>query len=375
MKIGIDARMYGPEQGGLGRYVEQLILNLEQLKTTQDEFVIFLRKNNWQSYQPAQPHFKKVLADIPWYGWKEQLFLPSYINQEQVDLMHFPHWNVPLFYQKPFIVTIHDLLLLHHPTREASRLGPVTYWFKNQMYKKVLKHAAVASTQIIATSEFTKQDIVSTLHITPQKISVTYQAPLTLATLTSPAERNNILKKHGITKPYVLYVGVAYPHKNLPRLLEAWQLLGPEISKQHQLVLVGKKNFFYEKLFTSKTAQQAPNLVYTDFVSDNELATLYQEAKLYIFPSLYEGFGLPPLEAMKYGIPVASSNQTCLPEILQNAALYFNPLEPLDIAKTITTGLTDTALRTQLSLAGQKLCSQYSWKTLASKTLDLYHLS
>src|SRR5262245_38713282 len=103
MKIGIDARLYGPQQGGLGRYVEQLILHLEKLETTGIEFVIFLRRKNWDSYSPARPNFRKVLADIPWYGWKEQMLLPRIFHNEKLDLLHVPHWNVPLSYNEPFI--------------------------------------------------------------------------------------------------------------------------------------------------------------------------------------------------------------------------------------------------------------------------------
>jgi len=112
MKIGIDARMYGPKQGGLGRYVEQLVLELEKIDN-QNEFVIFLRADNWNEYTPSKPNFKKVLANISWYGWQEQFKLTPIIKKEKVDLMHFPHWNIPLFYNDPFIVTIHDLILLH----------------------------------------------------------------------------------------------------------------------------------------------------------------------------------------------------------------------------------------------------------------------
>ena len=178
MRIGIDARMYGPKQGGLGRYIQQLIAHLEQLETT-DEFIIFLRKENWDEYTPKNNNFKKVLADIPWYGWQEQIKLSKIIKQEKVDLMHFPHWNVPLFYNDPFIVTIHDLLLLHYPTRKASTLGPFAYWFKNFVYKIVLRHAATKSKHILTISEFTRKDIVKNLGIAMGKITVAYLAPFT----------------------------------------------------------------------------------------------------------------------------------------------------------------------------------------------------
>jgi len=370
MRIGIDARMFGPRQGGLGRYVQQLVLHLEKLNTN-DEFVIFLRQENWDEYEPKNPHFKKVLANIPWYGWREQILLPQILNKEKIDLMHFPHWNVPLFYSKPFVVTIHDLLLLHYPTREASTLGPIGYFFKQLIFKIVLNHAARQAKKIITVSEFSKNDIVKTLNIPANKISVTYPAPLPKSYNENLKEKKEeIFTKFGITKPFVLYVGVAYPHKNLNRLLEAWKIFQEKYNVNYQLVLAGKEDFFYNKLKNNFANEN--NVIFAGFINDNELQTLYINAALYVFPSLYEGFGLPPLEAMQYNIPVISSDRTCLPEILKNAAIYFNPENITEMAEAIQRGLTDQTLRSELVANGQKLYPAYSWKILAEKTLQTY---
>ena len=141
MTIGIDARMLGPKQGGIGRYVHELIKALKHENNHGDfKFVVFLRKENWGLVEESLK-IKKVLADIPWYGWKEQVILPKIINEEKIYLMHFPHWNIPVFYNKPYIVTIHDLLLLHYPSRHASTLGPIKYFFKNIAYRIVLNRA------------------------------------------------------------------------------------------------------------------------------------------------------------------------------------------------------------------------------------------
>src|SRR3989338_6011051 len=177
MVIGIDARMLGPECGGLGRYIEQLVLHLHDIDQ-ENQYVLFLKKENWDyvhighqaeeftvdSYYSNNKkdksrvvlhneNFRKVLADVHWYGWEEQIIFPRIIKAEQVDLMHFPHWNVPLFYSDPFVVTIHDLLLMHYPTRESSALGPLSYWFKNLAFRKVLRHAVRKAEHIIAPSE------------------------------------------------------------------------------------------------------------------------------------------------------------------------------------------------------------------------------
>jgi glycosyltransferase involved in cell wall biosynthesis len=371
--IGIDARMLGSAQGGLGRYVEELIRNLEKLPTD-FQFVIFLRKNNWELYQPQNPNFRKVLADIPWYSWSEQTKLPQILHQEKVDLMHFPHWNVPILYHAPFIVTIHDLLLLHFPTREASTLGPLSYFFKQFVFKRVLHHAVFRSRHIITVSEFSKNDIVKTLHVPDKKISVTYPAPLPLNNQTNNDQ--NFPQSLNITKPYALYVGVAYPHKNLVRLLEAWKLFTEKNGAKYQLVLVGKKNFFYNRLLKQFTALfTSQSVVFTDYIADNVLPTIYKQAKLFIFPSLYEGFGLPPLEAMQVGVPVISSNSTCLPEILGDAALYFDGTDTTAMSQTLEQGLADENLRKKLITLGHKKYPQYSWKKLAKTTSEIYQNS
>jgi glycosyltransferase involved in cell wall biosynthesis len=371
MKIGIDARMLGPQQGGIGRYIEQLIKQLVTLGQTH-EFVIFLRKENWDLVNEA-PNVKKVLADIHWYGWREQILLSGIIKREKVDLMHFPHWNIPFFYREPFITTIHDLLLLHYPTRAASTLGPITYFFKNIAYKIILRHAINNSKRILTPSEFTKNDILKNFKIDAKKIIVTHLAP-------TPSKNDGVatsvpsgLSRNDIKKPYILYVGVAYPHKNLEGLIEAWKIFCAKHGNDYQLALAGRKNYFYEKILKQVRDEGANDVVFTDYVPDEDLPALYKHASLYVFPSFYEGFGLPPLEAMQYGVPVASSNATCLPEILQQAAAYFDPRDPHDMADTIWRCLIDANLRETLNKNGTQLIHNYSWQKTALATLDVYN--
>lgn len=367
MRIGIDARMYGPTQGGLGRYIQQLILNLEKT-TSKDDFVIFLRFENWHEYTPANPRFTKIAADIPWYGWKEQVLFKKIIKQQKVNLMHFPHWNVPLTYNDPFVVTIHDLLLLHYPTRRASTLGPLVYWFKNWMFKKVLNHAAKKSRSIIATSEYTKKDLITTLDVPAAKIHVTYQAPTELPDKPTVG----LLQQYGITKPFVIYIGVAYPHKNLPQLVKAWGEFKKTYQTKEQLVLVGKQNYFYNQLLESAEWKNSPDVHYAGFVPDEHLPELYRQAALYVMPSLHEGYALPTLEALSFDLPIISSEATCLPEVLGDAALYFDPNNPKAIAETLHQGLTDQKKRAELQENGRKIRQKYSGTVLAQKTLALY---
>lgn len=400
MRIGIDARMYGPKQGGIGRYIEQLIKNLEQIPAPTPlcppsgrgegelEFVIFLRKENWDEYTPKNSRFKKVLADIPWYSWHEQILFPSILNKENLNLMHFPHWNVPLFYNRSFVVTIHDLLLLHFPTRAASALGPVSYFFKNLAYKIVLRHSARAAKKIITVSEFSKNDIHKTLGIPLEKIVVTHLAP----TDSNKQIKQNTQIKQGeggrlnlpnlltlpnlphLDRPYALYVGNAYPHKNLERLLDAWKIFNEKYGNNFQLVLAGREDYFYKKLPNLLTLLNLPTsaIIFTGFISDSDLPALYQNSSLYVFPSLYEGFGIPPLEAMIYNIPVAASNRASIPEILGDAAIYFNPENTAEMAETIHRGLTDKNLRQNIIKNGQNLLKKHSWENTAASTLATY---
>jgi len=309
--------------------------------------------------------------------------------------MHFPHFNVPLLYNDPFVVTIHDLTMFHYPRPEASTRSRSIFLVKDKAHRLVIRHAVKRSKHIMATSEFTKQDIINTLRAPREKITVTYQAPFVESgNLSAPTCRtesvqplarrigkagpevgsdNNVLKKFGISKPYVLYVGAAYPHKNLNKLLEAWKIFETKYNTDYQLVLVGKEDYFYKKLKSNKLINQLTNKpIFTDFVPDGELVELYENAHLYVFPSLYEGFGLPPLEAMSRGTPVVSSNVSCLPEVLGEAAMYFDPASKNNMAEVMYKILNNADIQMQLHQNARENLKRFSWKNLAEKTIEIY---
>ncbi|OGH64662.1 MAG: hypothetical protein A2821_04395 [Candidatus Magasanikbacteria bacterium RIFCSPHIGHO2_01_FULL_41_23] len=372
MKIGIDCRLLGPEQGGLGRYIEQLVLHLS-LIDQENDYVLFLRSENINKVKIGNEHFKytKVLADIPWYGWREQILLASIIKKAKVELMHFPHWNVPLFYNEPFVVTIHDLLLLQYSTRAASTLGPIGYWFKNLAYRIVLRHAVQSAEHIIAVSEFTKQEIIKHFPQTTNKIFIIYQAP----SFESPANvsaSQNTIEKFGINKSYALYVGVSYPHKNLAGLVRAWKLLVERHGNDYQLVIASKKNYFSNKIEKIVQEEKISHIIFTGFVPDEDLPALYKNAALFVFPSLYEGFGLPPLEAWIFNVPVVASNRGSIPEILGMGALYFDPESIKQMADVIFQGLINDEIRYELRLAARQESLRYSWSKLAAETRAIY---
>jgi glycosyltransferase involved in cell wall biosynthesis len=296
--------------------------------------------------------------------------MPKILQKCGLDLVHFPHFNVPVPYKGKFIVTIHDLILFRYPTRRASTLSAPTYFLKKKAYHRVINYAIKNSEKIIAVSQHTKQDILKYFKIDPQKIIVTYEGvDITETPLSETTEA--ILKKYGIMKPYVLYVGNAYPHKNLDRLIMAFR----EVVKKHSglhLVLAGREDYFYKRLKNFARNMNISGIIFTGHIEEEHLPTIYREAKLYVFPSLYEGFGLPPLEAMARNVPVVSSNVSCLPEILGSAAYFFDPRGISETAEAIERVLEDNALRKKLIAAGQKQIKKYSWEKMARETLSVY---
>ncbi|MDO8241206.1 MAG: glycosyltransferase family 1 protein [Candidatus Moranbacteria bacterium] len=372
MRIGIDARFFGIKQKGLGRYTQKLVENLEKVSVGDgNEYFVFLKKENFEEYQPQNPNFKKVLADYQWYTFAEQIYFPWTLYKYNLDLMHFPHFNVPILYCKKFVVTIHDLTLLHFPTVRNSTLHPIFYRLKFLAYRMAIKLAITRAKRIVTISQFTKKDIIENYGTAVEnKIFVTYESAEDHC-MFSAKNAQEILQKYGIIKPYLIYVGNAYPHKNLERLVLAFaQVL--QKNSDLQLVLVGKRDYFYDRLRNLITDQKIGNIILLSDISDHTLDLLFHQSLANVFPSLYEGFGLPPLEAMSKGVPVISSDHPCMREVLGESAHFFDGLDMTAIARAMQEIISNNELRADLIKKGFEQTKIYSWKKMAQETQEIY---
>lgn len=378
MNIGIDARMYGPSVGGggLGRYVEQLVTEL-QLIDTRNRYVLFLKKENFNACVITNTNFEKRLADVHWYTLEEQHKMGRLIDHEHLDLVHFPHWNVPLFVRTPFVVTIHDLILLAEPySAKISTRHPLFFAVKYQGYRVILNHAIHASKKIISVSNATAGVIKKFFpSVSKNKIEVVYEGVSELNS-NIPARPTGVPQQalddaknqdHSTTSASLLYIGNAYPHKNLERLLEAFAILR-ETHPNAKLILAGTDSIFYKRLL----ANIPYRVTFVPNPTDDKLAELYRHATLFVFPSRVEGFGLPPLEAMSMGVPVVASDIPSLREILGDNADYFPPNDTIEMARVFTRLLDDPTRREQLITRGTKHIKQFSWKTMTTKIKALY---
>ena len=387
MRIGIDARFYGPIGKGLGRYTQEVVDNIIKITSSNEgavfNYVIFLSPENYDEFTSEEENIKKVKLNIGWYGFKEQILMPFYIYKENLDLMHFPHFNVPILTPVKFVVTIHDLILTHFPTIRATTLSPFKYKLKNFFYQLIISNAVLRSKKIITVSNFTKNDLIKQFKVKSEKIVVTYEGVANLAKgrdslFIAKLNSQETLEKYHIPQNFLLYVGNAYPHKNLHFLLDVFSILHKKRSDLC-LVLVGKNDYFYSKIreYAQRLNLWQPNnlnnsVIFPGYVPDAQLEIMYQEARLYIFPSLYEGFGLPPLEAMARSCPVLSSDRSSLPEVLGGAALYFNPENIDDVLMKINLLLSDDVLRQDLIDQGIKQAKKYNWWECANETLAVY---
>lgn len=354
--IAIDARIIN---SSTGTYVEKLLNYLQTIDTINLYSILVLAKDK-DYWKPTSKNFTVRVADFKNYSINEQIGFKIFLDNLSPDLVHFCMPQQPILYAGKHVTTFHDLTLLKTYNSDKNWL---TFHLKQFIGVFVFKMVAKTSNHIITPSEFTKKELLKFVSIPSDKITVTYEAAdVSIKELTP--------YKHPFKK-FIMYVGQQSDYKNIKRLGEAHQ----KLLKDHPdlgLILVGKLNasaLNNQRYFTEKKYK---NIIFTDFIPDNQRNWLYTNTAAYIFPSLMEGFGLPGLEAMGYGAPVISSNATCLPEIYGDAAHYFNPSSTNDIKRAINDVLIDSKLRDNLIQEGYKQIKKYSWLRTAKQTHKVY---
>jgi len=369
LRLVIDARMYGVEYSGIGRYLVGLT---EEIKKEDNfEFFILLRKKYFESLSFPK-NWTKVLADFNHYTFEEQIFLPKVLNKIKPDLVHFPHFNVPLLYQGKFVVTIHDMIM-HHRERQSSSLPIWKYFLKKLAYNIVFKTALTKSLRIIVPSETVKKEIIDFFSLEEEKIAVIEEGVAKAFKEKATIQKNKvgkILRNLGLSgDDYFFYVGNYHQHKNLRLLFKAMLDLRKS-SRKIYLVIAGPQRLPQN---LKKERRWREFLKISGFVSDDDLKILYQNSIAFVYPSLMEGFGLQGLEAMACGTLVLASDIPTFREIYRKNAIFFDPKDHLSLKNAMEYVLRiPNAEREKRISKAKRFVERYSWKTTARKTLRIY---
>ncbi len=372
MKIGIDCRLWN--ETGVGRYIRNLVTNLSAIDK-KNEYVLFVLSQDEASIKSiVKGQMSIVRTNVSWHGIAEQVSLPKILNGENLDLVHFPYFSVPIFYYKPFIVTIHDLIVNRHNTGRASTLPYPIYFVKRLGYHAVLSNVVYRSKKIIVPSNAVRDDLIKTyININPSKIEVTYEGGFASGASAKGRSAFGGNSQKQIEGRYLLRVGNFYPHKNVEGLLLAFKDFLYE-NNDIKLVLVGKRDYFFKRILKQiENLNIEPNVLLLENVSDSDLVSLYSNATATVVPSFSEGFSLTAVEAMECGSPVIVSDIPVHREICGNSAIYCNPNDINDIKQKINfaCSLVESSRR-ELIDQGKKQSKKFSWKQMASQTLSVY---
>lgn len=371
MKIGIDYRMGGNIHAGIGRYISQLLKAL-LVVDTENQYVVFYNPKacDQAEIEELRKNPRVTLGQAPFrhYSVSEQLRFLKVLNKHEVDLMHFPNFNVPVMYKKPFVVTIHDLV--HHKISGHKK----SRYLKFLAYKKIIESAAKNSKSIITVSEAAKKDILKVLGVPEQKVEVVYEGYSLVP--ASEEDLQEVKKSYGLKRPYFLFVGTLERKKNVVTLARAFNLFLEKYNLDMDLVIAGKVDSHYPEI--KDQALQIKNkdrLLFTGFVDDHELSALYAGAHAFVSASLHEGFGLPGVEALSFGLPLLVSNSEVFNEVYDSAAIYFNPEDEADIAEKMRLVVQDMQFYEQMRVKSLARAEFFSWEEAAKKTLEIYENS
>lgn len=367
MKIGIDARFWN--ESGVGRYIKNLVFNL-LIIDQKNEYVLFINPKDEKEINTLNKNLKIVPTNINWHTLEEQIKFPQIINKQNIGLMHFPYFSIPVFYDKPFIVTIHDLILHHFTTGKATTKHPLIYHGKRLGYKFVMKQAARKSKKIITVSHTTKNEIIDHLKIDPSKITVIYEGFDSL--FFNPKE--NIYNR--ISSQFFLHVGNLYPHKNMDLVLNAFKKMNKHCIVHFKIVIVGKEDYFYRR-FKNITAKAGLEnyFIFLGEVGDSLLLDLYKNALALLSTSFMEGFDLPVVEAMANNCLVLASDIPVHKEICKDSAIYFDPINEDSLLSKLFEISSAKQKYTDKINHAKIITAEFSWQKMARETLKIYEAS
>lgn len=377
MHIGIDAHAIGAQQGGNETYIRGLIRALAEIDD-RNRYTIYLAEaraaEEWrEGFARNYSNFEIRLLPKPTPLVRVPLFLTYELKRRpphsQIDVLHV-QYTAPPFCRVPVVATIHDLAFEHMP-ETFTRRGSF-------QLKLTVRRTAQRAMRIATVSEFSRQDLLRTYQLPPEKVAVTYNGVEShFTTLAAPNETEDVRQRFSISRDYLLAVGSLQPRKNLVRLIRAYAKLRTENENfRPQLVIVGRKLWLADEIFAEVRKQRwADDVILTGYVSDEDLPKLYRQATAFVYPSLFEGFGLPPVEAMACGTPVVTSNVSSLPEVTGEAALLIDPLDQSAIESALLQITGNQVLRARLRSQGTEQAKKFTWQATAEKTLQLYRES
>ena len=364
MRIAIDLRKL--HDHGIGTYIRNLVRYLARLDH-ETEYILLCRPPDCGLTAELGENFRAVPANALPYSIREQVQLPLQLTRERVDLFHAPHYVLPTLAPCRSVVTIHDCIHLMFPQYLPNRLA---YAYA----RSILWTASRRASRVMTVSEASKRDIVQFLGIPGDRVVIIPNG-IDERFNTPPNEEEvaRVRARYQLDAPFVLYVGNVKPHKNLERLIDAFYRVRQELGDDLRLLLIGDDISKYATFRRAVHRYQLHKYVrFLGFVPDETLAVLYRLAHVFAFPSLYEGFGLPPLEAMASGTPVVTSNVSSLPEVVGDAALLVDPYDPAAIAAAIRRVLTEPGLSADLRRRGLERAREYSWERSVKRIRQIY---
>lgn len=350
MKIAIDTQTTLGQKSGFGFYVKNLVEALKKDKSG-DNYIL-ISPDDHQDFSTPQR-----------FIW-DQFRFPKAAKKEKVDILHQPCFSAPVFYRGNVVVTCHDIISMKFPKNLP--------FFSRMFYSKWMPYSYKVAKMIIADSENTKKDMVEYLEIPEEKIRVVHLAVSEEFQPKNKLEIEKAKKKYGIKGKYFIDVGTIEPRKNLPFLARAFAI-AVKSGISERLVITGKKGWYYDNLFKLvEELKLGDKVVFTGYADDKDIPALYSGATALVFPSLYEGFGFTPLEAMACGTPVISSNTSSLPEVVGDSGILLPPKDEKSWARKIVEVSENTSLREDLKLRGLKQAKKFTWEKVAKETIKVY---